>query len=52
VEAGEAVLVLNTGYFGDRFGEALETYGAKVTHVRAPKVGDRPALADIGGCLR
>jgi len=51
VEAGEAVLVLNTGYFGDRFGECLETYGAAVTHVRAPKVGDRPSLADIEAAL-
>lgn len=50
VEAGEAVLVVNTGYFGDSFGEALETYGAKVTHVRAP-IGDCPSLEEIEKAL-
>ncbi|KAK3807777.1 MAG: pyridoxal phosphate-dependent transferase [Benniella sp.] len=47
VEAGEDVLVCNSGYFGDRFGECLETYGAKVTHLRAP-IGDyvRPSAVE------
>ncbi|KAI8358014.1 pyridoxal phosphate-dependent transferase [Mortierella sp. GBAus27b] len=41
VEAGEDVLVCNSGYFGDRFGECLETYGAKVTQLRVP-IGEAP----------
>ena len=40
VEPGDKVLVVNTGYFGDRFGVLLERYGAQVSHVRAP----------VGGC--
>jgi len=51
VEAGEDVLVLNTGYFGDRFGECLEIYGAKVTQVRAP-IGDRPSLDEVREALK
>jgi alanine-glyoxylate transaminase/serine-glyoxylate transaminase/serine-pyruvate transaminase len=43
VETGDQVLVVNTGYFGDRMGDILTRYGARVTHVRAP-VGDRPLL--------
>ncbi|TPX58682.1 2-aminoethylphosphonate---pyruvate transaminase [Powellomyces hirtus] len=50
VEPGENVLVVNTGVFGDWFGECLEVYGAKVTHVRAP-FGDRPSLAQIEEAL-
>src|SRR5512137_1003692 len=36
VEPGDRALVVNTGYFGDRFAAILERYGAVVTHVRAP----------------
>jgi alanine-glyoxylate transaminase / serine-glyoxylate transaminase / serine-pyruvate transaminase len=50
VEAGEEVLVLNTGYFSDGFGDCLTTYGAKVTHVKAP-VGGRPQLPEIEKAL-
>lgn len=39
VEPGEHAVVVNTGYFADSFGECLETYGAVVTHVRAPSIG-------------
>ncbi|KAK1923991.1 putative alanine-glyoxylate transaminase [Papiliotrema laurentii] len=39
VEAGEEVVVLKTGYFGDSFEECLKSYGAKTTAV----------LAEIGG---
>ncbi|NPV09039.1 MAG: alanine--glyoxylate aminotransferase family protein [Anaerolineae bacterium] len=45
-EEGDRALVVNTGYFGDRFGALLERYGAQVTHVRAP-VGSRPSLEEI-----
>ncbi|TPX70637.1 2-aminoethylphosphonate---pyruvate transaminase [Spizellomyces sp. 'palustris'] len=50
VEPGEDVLVVNTGVFGDWFGECLGVYGANVTHVRAP-FGDRPTLEQIAEAL-
>ncbi|KAJ2962756.1 hypothetical protein NQZ79_g2140 [Umbelopsis isabellina] len=50
VERDDEVLVLNTGYFGDKFGECLEVYGAKVTHLRAP-IGDRPSLDELKKAL-
>ncbi|KAJ3365392.1 hypothetical protein GGF32_009250 [Allomyces javanicus] len=52
VEPGEAALVINTGLFGDRFGEALDTYGASVTHVRAPAIGSVPTLDQVAAALR
>jgi len=51
VEAGDKALVVNTGYFGDRFGAILERYGALVTHVRAPAVGDAPPLEEVEAAL-
>jgi len=51
VEPGEKVLVLNTGLFGDRFGECLEVYGAKVTHIKA-SFGDRPSDEEIEKALK
>jgi alanine-glyoxylate transaminase/serine-glyoxylate transaminase/serine-pyruvate transaminase len=50
VEPGDRVLVVNTGYFSDRFGALLERYGAQVTHVRAP-VGGRPDAAAVAHAL-
>ncbi|KAI8817589.1 pyridoxal phosphate-dependent transferase [Fimicolochytrium jonesii] len=50
VEPGENVLVVNTGVFGDWFGECLGVYGANVTHVRAP-FGARPSLEEIEKAL-
>ena len=50
VEPGDKALVVNTGYFGDRFGALLERYGADVTHVRAP-IGAAPALEDVAAAL-
>ncbi len=47
VEAGDEALVVNTGYFSDRFGAILERYGAWVTHVRAPAVGGAPTLEEV-----
>ena len=47
VEPGDRALVVNTGYFGDRYGDILERYGAEVTHVRAPAVGDAPSLDTV-----
>jgi len=51
VEAGDRVLVVNTGCFSDRFGAILERYGAVVSHVRAPTVGDVPRLEDVEAAL-
>jgi alanine-glyoxylate transaminase / serine-glyoxylate transaminase / serine-pyruvate transaminase len=39
IEPGDAALVVNTGYFGDRMGAILERYGAQVTHLRAEPGG-------------
>lgn len=47
VEPGDAALVVNTGYFSDRFGAILERYGAAVTHIRPSAVGGAPSLADV-----
>jgi alanine-glyoxylate transaminase/serine-glyoxylate transaminase/serine-pyruvate transaminase len=51
VEPDDKVLVVNTGYFGDRFGALLERYGAHVSHVRAP-VGSHPALGEVEAQLK
>jgi len=51
VEAGDRALVVNTGFFSDRFGDILARYGAQVTHVRAA-VGDRPALEAVEQALQ
>lgn len=51
VEPGDRALVVNTGYFSDRFGYILARYGAEVTHVRAA-VGDQPALEAVEQALR
>jgi len=51
VEPGDKVLVINTGYFGDRYGALLERYGALVTHLRVPP-GDRPGLDTVEDALR
>ncbi|KAI3632749.1 hypothetical protein MIR68_008824 [Amoeboaphelidium protococcarum] len=47
MEAGDEALVINTGYFGDSFGDCLESYGFKATHVRAPQIGDVPSIKSI-----
>jgi alanine-glyoxylate transaminase/serine-glyoxylate transaminase/serine-pyruvate transaminase len=52
VEQGDKALVVNTGVFGDRFGELLERYGAQVTHVRAPAIGDVPSLEQVETALQ
>ena len=51
IEPGDKALVVNTGYFGDRFDALLARYGADVTHVRAP-VGGRPALDEVEAALK
>jgi alanine-glyoxylate transaminase/serine-glyoxylate transaminase/serine-pyruvate transaminase len=44
VEPGDKALVVSTGYFGDRFAAILARYGAQVSQVEAPAVGDAPSL--------
>jgi alanine-glyoxylate transaminase/serine-glyoxylate transaminase/serine-pyruvate transaminase len=51
VEPGDQALVVNTGIFSDRFAAILERYGALVTHVHAPAVGDVPALEEVQAAL-
>ncbi|OZJ02044.1 hypothetical protein BZG36_05082 [Bifiguratus adelaidae] len=50
LEEGDSTLMVNTGYFGDRFAESLETYGANVHHVKA-SIGSRPSTKDIEAAL-
>jgi len=47
INPGDLALVVNTGYFGDRFGECLEVYGAKVKQITVPTPGDRPSIEQI-----
>ncbi|KAF8630748.1 hypothetical protein AX17_005343 [Amanita inopinata Kibby_2008] len=51
IEPGENALVLHTGYFGDSFAECLETYGAKVTQLKAP-VGSAVSIAELEAALQ
>jgi alanine-glyoxylate transaminase/serine-glyoxylate transaminase/serine-pyruvate transaminase len=51
IEPGDRALVVNTGYFGDRYGALLERYGAEVTHLAAP-VGGRPSLEEVERALK
>ncbi|KAL1411383.1 hypothetical protein Q8F55_002339 [Vanrija albida] len=51
VEPGEDVLVLNHGYFGDSFADCLETYGAKVTQLKAP-IGGVVSESDLVSALK
>lgn len=46
IEPGDAVLVVNTGYFSDRMALILERYGAQVTHVRA-EPGEVPEVSAV-----
>ncbi len=46
IEPGDNALVVNTGYFSDRFGAILERYGGRVTHVKAA-IGDAPSLDQV-----
>ena len=51
VEPGDKVLVVNTGYFSERFASIVERYGGRVTQVRAP-VGGRPTLEEVEKALK
>lgn len=51
VEPGEEALILHTGYFADSFADCFDTYGAKVTQLKAP-IGDRPQLDAVEKALK
>jgi alanine-glyoxylate transaminase/serine-glyoxylate transaminase/serine-pyruvate transaminase len=51
VEPGDRVLVVNTGYFGDRYATLLGRYGAQVDQVRAA-AGGRPSLEEVENALK
>lgn len=51
IEPFDKALVVNTGYFSDRFGLMLERYGATVTQVRAP-IGGRPTIEEVEQALQ
>ncbi|KAI9909837.1 hypothetical protein PsorP6_011064 [Peronosclerospora sorghi] len=46
INDGDDVLVINTGYFGDNFGQCLERYGAKTTHLRG-EIGSQPLISEL-----
>lgn len=46
IEAGENALVISSGYFGERYRDILERYGANVTLLKAP-IGEIVHLEDI-----
>ena len=52
IEVGDEALVVNTGYFSDRLVAVLERYGAQVTQVRAPAIGDAPPLDEVEAALK
>jgi len=52
IEPGEKALVVSTGYFSDRFAAILERYGAAVTVVHAPAIGDAPTLEEVDTALK
>jgi alanine-glyoxylate transaminase/serine-glyoxylate transaminase/serine-pyruvate transaminase len=52
IERGDHALVVNSGYFSDRFARVLERYGAVVTHVHPRAVGDAPALGEVEAALQ
>lgn len=52
IEPGDKALVVSTGYFSDRFAAILERYGASVTQVRAPAIGDTPSLEEVEAALK
>ncbi len=51
IEPFDKALVVNTGYFSDRFGSILERYGATVTQLRGP-IGGRPTIEEVETALK
>jgi alanine-glyoxylate transaminase/serine-glyoxylate transaminase/serine-pyruvate transaminase len=50
VEPGDKALVVDTGYFSERFEAILKRYGAEVTRLTAP-AGSRPSLEQVKSAL-
>lgn len=50
VEPGDKALVVDTGYFSERFAVILQRYGAQVTRISSSP-GSRPALEEIKTAL-
>jgi alanine-glyoxylate transaminase/serine-glyoxylate transaminase/serine-pyruvate transaminase len=50
IEAGDKALVVDTGYFSERFALILQRYGAQVKRVIAPP-GSRPSLEQVKSAL-
>lgn len=51
VEPGDHVLVVNTGYFGDRYASLLSRHGAEVEQVEAP-LGQAPPGEEVARVLQ
>jgi len=51
VEPGDSVLVISTGYFGERYAELLRRYGAEVT-LLAAETGSVVSVSDVEQELR
>ncbi len=52
IEPNDSVLVVNTGYFSDRFAKIFERYGAHVTHLHGKSPGDAPTLEEVESALK
>ena len=52
VDAGDKALVVNSGYFSDRFVAILEGCGAEVTQVHPRAIGDVPTLEQVDAALK
>eukprot|EP01135_Chromosphaera_perkinsii_P008564 Nk52_evm6s1401 gene=Nk52_evmTU6s1401 len=52
LESGDEVLMLNTGFFGDRFGECIKRYGANIEPLHASEVGNVPDVAKVTEALK
>ncbi len=51
VEQGDTALVISTGYFGDRYADMLERFGAKVTVLKA-SVGEAISAEEVEKTLK
>jgi len=51
LERDEKALVVSTGYFGDRFADCLESFGAQVTKLKAATLGDCPSVEELKQAL-
>lgn len=50
LEAGDEVLLLNTGFFSSSWAKALQAYGIKVTELKA-EIGDRVPISEVEKAL-